>query len=837
MNRLTACAFVFTMAVGVALADDAGFQDRIWPLLESRCVKCHGVEKQKGDLRLDSREAALRGGETGPALVPGKPEESLLIKLVHHADKDRTMPPKEKLKEKEIALLETWIKAGAPWTPVKSKEPAAEIAAAKGEKLGDAWSDPRNPIVKIFHGERLDLWSLKQSTIAPPPAAAANPIDAFFPSQTPAAIDPRSLIRRLTFDITGLPPTPEEVQAFTENWAAISIENRASRIANLIGRLLDSPRYGEHWARMWLDVVRYSDSNGFDWDEFRPLAWRFRDYVIRSFNADKSFDRFTREQLAGDELVPGAPRDSAEQEALVATGYLRLGPWDNSAGGFGEQERVRQQMLNDLVETTGAAFLGLSMSCCRCHDHKTDPMSHADYYRMRAFFEPVKFRDDLPVDLAPEQERLNKEIAAYEKRLAQAREAREKVIAPTRERLRAERVARLSKEEQSLLQTPAKKQDKSAKKKIEGLEKKVTPPDEEVKKALSEEEQRKLAEADKHVQEAKAAPKPSLTFALLTTDAEEPAKPARVLFQGQLNDPREEVEPGVPSILDPNPAVMPAVLRPKSTGRRSALADWIASAENPLTARVIVNRVWQSYFGEGLVATPNDFGFAGAPPKNPALLDWLAREFVREGWSLKKLHRLILTSAEYQRERPQGPRRLSAEQLRDAMLAVSGRLQESNGGPPLWPSLPEEVLKANPAFLDDNKEKTKGWYPSPPEKLNVRSIFLVQKRTVPVPFMATFDLPDNATSCGRRITSTVAPQALTLLNNPFVVECSKSFANRVKNQAGEECNAQISRAFAMALQREPAAEELTTCRQFVEQHSLAEFCRALLNLNEFAYIR
>jgi hypothetical protein len=339
------------------------------------------------------------------------------------------------------------------------------------------------------------------------------------------------------------------------------------------------------------------------------------------------------------------------------------------------------------------------------------------------------------------------------------------------------------------------------------------------------------------VQEAKAAPKPSLTVALVATDSEEPPKPTHIFFQGQLTEPREEVVPGLPSILNPNPAVMPAVLRPKSTGRRSALADWIATPQNPLTARVIVNRVWQAYFGSGLVATPNDFGFAGARPANPALLDWLAREFVREGWSLKKLHRLIVTSAVYRQDRPQTPRRLSAEQLRDAMLTVSGKLQPFEGGPPVWPSLPDEVLKANPAFLDDNKEKTKGWYPSPPEKLYVRSVYLVQKRTVPVPMMATFDLPDNATSCGRRITSTVAPQALTLLNNPFVVECTKSFAERVKADAGEDCTAQVNRAFALALQREPASDEATACRHFLDEHSLPELCRALMNVNEFVYLR
>jgi hypothetical protein len=295
------------------------------------------------------------------------------------------------------------------------------------------------------------------------------------------------------------------------------------------------------------------------------------------------------------------------------------------------------------------------------------------------------------------------------------------------------------------------------------------------------------------------------------------------------------VEPGFLSALDPNPAKIRAIANKKSTGRRLTLAEWIASPQNPLTARVLVNRVWQGYFGEGLVATPNDFGLAGARPANPELLDWLAGEFVRGGWSMKKLHRLVATSATY-RQSARLPRRLSAEQLRDALLAVSGLLTNKAGGPPVWPDLPPEILQANPAFLDDNAEKTKSWYPSPKPEQNVRSIYLVQKKTVRVPFMETFDLPENSISCARRTESTVAPQALSLLNSPLAVEAARAFAARVKHEAGETQDAQIRRAFRLAFQRAPARDELAACLRLAGRRDLTEVCRALLNLNEFIYV-
>ena len=864
------------IAVSAASSEaDQHFTDKVWPLLESRCVSCHGPDKVKGNLRLDSRDAILKAGESGErAVVPGKPSESLLLHAVMHSKKDLEMPPKEKLTTNDIAVLERWIRDGAPWP--KATALAATPKLVPGEKIGDAWSDKRNPIVRIFGGQRLDLWSLKPVQRVEPPAVknkrwARTPLDRFALARfeasgitPPREADKRTLVRRLYFDLNGLPPTPEQMELFLA-------DKRADAYERLVDELLASPSYGEHWARAWLDVIRYSDSNGFDWDEFRPKAWRFRDYVIRSFNADKPFDRFIREQLAGDELLDGPPRDAAEQDALIATTYLRLGPQDNSAGAFNEQDRARAEWMADLTETTGSAFLGLTMSCCRCHDHKYDPISQADHFRLRAFFEPVKYADDTPLDIAAEQEAIRAHNQSLDTKIKPLVQQRDDILVGIKKRMRDERFAKLTPEEKLLLDTPKAQWTNDLKSKIEGIEKKIEPGDKEVKSALKGDEKSKHDAVEKEIAGLKKQRR-EFTLGLLAADDKEKVRLTRILFQGDHKAEREAVEPGFLSALDPNPAKIQAVANKKSTGRRLTLADWIASPQNPLTARVLVNRVWQGYFGEGLVATANDFGLAGAQPENPELLDWLVSEFVRNGWSMKMLHRLVVTSAVYWQRSGEEvisepvnsesvfgkktpaatdalntdslitspftrqPRRLSAEQLRDSLLAVSGLLTNKAGGPPVWPDLPPEILQANPAFLDDNETKTKGWYPSPKVEQNVRSIYLVQKRTVRVPFMETFDLPENSASCARRNESTVAPQALSLLNSPLAVEAARSFSRRVVAEVGGSPQRQIERAFQLAFQRRPAKSEVEACLRIVRERSLAEVCRALLNLNEFIYV-
>ena len=821
-------------------ADDADrlFSEKVWPLLDSRCVSCHGPDKVKGSLRLDSREAVLKAGESGQAaVVPGKPADSLLLHAVMHSKKDLEMPPKEKLTTNDIAVLERWIRDGARWPKSTALSAAPKLRA--GERLGDAWSDKRNPIVRIFGGQRLDLWSLKPVKRVEPPAVknkrwARTTLDRFALARLEATgitpsreADKRTLARRLYFDLTGLPPSPEQMERFLA-------DKRADAYERLVDELLAAPSYGEHWARAWLDVIRYSDSNGFDWDEFRPKAWRFRDYVIRSFNADKPFDQFIREQLAGDELLDGPPKNVTEQDALIATTYLRLGPQDNSAGAFNEQDRARAEWMADLTETTSSAFLGLTMSCCRCHDHKYDPISQADHFRLRAFFEPVKYADDTPLDIAVEQEAIRAHNWSLDEKLKPVVQQRDDILAGIKRQIRGERVAKLTPDEKLLLAVPKEQRTNDLKSKIEGVEKKVEPSDKEVKAALKGDEKSRHETLEKEIAALKKQRR-EFTLGLLASDNTEKIRVTKILFQGDHKAEREAVEPGFLSALDPNPATIHAGANKKSTGRRLTLADWIASPQNPFTARVLVNRVWQGYFGEGLVATANDFGLAGARPENPELLDWLAGEFVRGGWSMKRLQRLVVTSAVY-RQSSRPPRRLSAEQLRDSLLAVSGLLTNKAGGPPVWPDLPPEVLQANPAFLDDNETKTKGWYPSPKAEQNVRSIYLVQKRTVRVPFMETFDLPENSASCARRNESTVAPQALSLLNSPLAVEAARSFSRRVISESGEDPSRQIERAFHLAFQRRPAKSELEACLHIARERSLAEVCRALLNLNEFIYV-
>jgi mono/diheme cytochrome c family protein len=769
---------------------DSHFTNKVKPLLTRRCIACHGEEKAEGGLRLDTRAATLKGGESGPAAVVGKPAESLLLQAVEQTHEHLKMPPKERLSEPEVATLSSWIRDGLPWPAVAPSAPALSHTT---EQIGDAWTDPRNPVARVFGGQRLDLWSLKAVRRPELPTVAdrawpVSAIDRFVLARIEAAgitpppsADPRTLARRLYFDLTGLAPTNDEVAKYAAAVEQLGIDSATD---SLVETLLSSSRFGEHWARLWLDVVRYSDSNGFDWDEYRPQSWRFRDYVIRSLNADKPFDQFIREQLAGDELLAGPPQSEDEQDSLIATGFLRLGPHDNAAGLFDEQDRSRAELLADVTETTGGAFLGLTLSCCRCHDHKYDPLLQADHYRFRAFFAAMKFADDLALDLADAQAAIRQHNEAVDAEVA-----------------------------------PLKKEFEALKKSRKEQRQKLT-------KQIEEIETRRRA----------------YTHGLLMTDRKEEIPVTAVLFQGDHKVPRDAVEPAFLSIWNPQPAPLVPSLSSETTGRRLTLANWIASPDNPFTARVFVNRVWTSLMGQPLVATPNDFGLAGATPSDPELLDWLASEFMQQGWSIKTLIRQIATSAAYRQRSSfnqnhfhlRQPRRLTAEQLRDATLQISGLLTAMTEGPAIWPDLPQEVLDSNPAFLDDNALKVKGWYPSPKAEQYARSLFLIQKRNTRIPILEAFDLPDNSTPCARRNVSTVAPQAMTLMNSPLAVDAAHAFSERLPTASSS--SEQVQAAFRMALQRDPLPEEQAACERLLKDRGPVDLCRVLLNLNEFAYI-
>ncbi len=820
------------------------FALHIAPTLEGRCLKCHGPARQEGDLRLDTQEAALLGGRNGPAIVTGDLEKSLIFKRICHLDMKRVMPPRNPLTDIKIAAFKKWILDGAYWPRDLMHR---DVAPAPAEPIRDAWSDPRNPIVKLFGGKRLDLWSLKPVSHAEPPAVQnvswpRNPVDKFIlakvesgNSRPAVEADRRTLARRLYFDLTGMPPTPQEIETFVR-------DNSPDAHANLVDKLLKSPEYGEHWGRYWLDVVHYSDSNGFDYDEFRPNAWRFRDYVIKSLNDDKPFDQFVREQLAGDEMVAEYPQTSEDQDRLIASAYLRIGPYDNSSSIFGERDLCHFQVMSDIVETTGAAFLGMTLSCSRCHDHKTDPISQADYYRLRAFFEGVVVHDDVPLDLPPKQQAILQERQVIEAKKQEIADFQESVEG----RVRQMKIAALPASDRAVLEAAGEGDAPGSDVKVNLIRKLLKIHPEEVEAEITPEEklQRAKLAGELKTMEGNRA---TFTAGFIATDVGHWLPQTHVFEKGDFRRPKDAVEPGIFSVLNPNPIPPAHSVRAHSSGRRTALADWILSPDNPLTARVIVNRIWQQHFGTGIVATPNDFGFSGSRPSHPELLDWLAREFVKEGWSLKKLHRLLLTSATYRQGlaeksgdnslfNGQAPRRLTAEALRDSLLSVSGLLLPERGGPPRWPALSEETKSSNPGLLVENGEKTRGWYPSPPDQVNVRTIYLVQKRSLHVPMLETFDQPENTTSCGRRNVSTVAPQALTLLNNNFTIEVAKAFASRVEKDVGNDPDAQIEDTFELALQRHPNAEEKASSKELLQQYGLASLCRVLVNLNEFIYV-
>ncbi|MFM7039722.1 MAG: PSD1 and planctomycete cytochrome C domain-containing protein [Planctomycetaceae bacterium] len=781
-------------------------------ILRSRCQSCHGPQQQEGELRVDSLKALQTGGSRGPALTsPDAAVSSLLLRSVVGDDPDLQMPPKQPLTQSEVTVLKLWLEAGVPWPE------ASEADTVLPPDTGSALADPRNPIHQLFGGERLTLWSLRPLQPAEVLDSSGHPIDHILQAElaehglqfSPPA-DRRTLLRRASLDLTGLLPTAADVQQFATDTAADAWERA-------IDRLLGSPQYGERQARLWLDVVRYADTNGYERDEFRPEMWRYRDYVVRSFNADKPFSQFVREQLAGDELAGTAPETTADVDALIATGFLRLGQWDSTAAIFQEEPRLQAEIQADLTNTTASAFLGLTMSCCQCHDHKYDPLSQADHYRLRAFFASATPRNDLaaaPADVRQRIETVNAGIEARRTALQKERDALDEQSTDARSRLQ---------------------------KQLEDLQSQLLSHD----------------------------------HALGVVDRTDGIPVTRILAQGDFGSPGDETLPGFPSVLDPHPAVI-AAPRQGTTGRRLALADWIVSPGNPWAARVFVNRIWQQHFGRGLVATANDFGITGSTPVHLPLLDWLASEFIRSGWSVKSLHRMILTSAAWQQQsanpgRPfaathpdpenhlfwrQNLRRLDAETVRDVLLQTSALLREKSGGPPVWPPVPQELLEAQPAILEalEGKDdgRRQGWYTDPVDETDVRSLYLVRKRCLPIPFLQVFDLPDTTSSCARRDETVVAPQAIMLLNSPETARCCTALAERVRLACGgqtsellkENPQAVVDAACHIMFQRSADEDEQTRAIAFLRQlgdsagpdTALKEFCRALLNTNEFLYV-
>jgi hypothetical protein len=672
-------------------------------------------------------------------------------------------------------------------------------ATAANKKDHWAWTPPARP----------KLPAVKDT------AWVRSPVDAFILAKleaaglTPApAASREQLLRRVTLDLIGLPPTPADIDAFLADkspqaWACV------------VDRLLASPHYGERWGRHWLDLARYADSNGFEFDEPRPDAWRYRDYVIAAFNADKPYDRFIAEQLAGDELFPD------QADALIATGFNLLGPDMTDAS---DQARRRQDTFNDMTDTTGLVFLGLTLGCARCHDHKFEPILQSDYYRLQAFFTPASFRRDLPIASSRERAAYDAASQQYTSLVKPIQEKLSRLEAPYRLRLLEKRLARLADEAQAAHRTPPEKRTAGQKALVEKTDRLLVLSPQAVIDSMTPEDRRLHKDYRDDLSKFDDRRPVPLPVAMgLKDTAGEPAK-TFVLERGEFGQRGDEVKPGFPGVLstdrEPKPAQI-TPLRPNSTGRRVALARWIADKDNPLTARVLINRLWQYHFGRGLVGTPSDFGVRGERPTQPELLDWLATEFTANGWSIKHMHRLMLTSSTYQQSsKPYKPEaqardpdnrllarfplsRLNAEAIRDSILAVGGRLDRRMGGPGT----------ANRAR---------------------RSVYLTARRNLRDSFLLTFDLPDSTLSCPKRERSTTAPQALTLLNAEEVAASARALAAQLDRES--EINTRITEVYRRILGRRPSVEETNEAKSFLARSPLSEFCRALFNVNEFVYL-
>ncbi|HEY2786202.1 MAG TPA: PSD1 and planctomycete cytochrome C domain-containing protein [Fimbriiglobus sp.] len=743
-------AALFVCLPGTAIAAD--FAKEIQPLFAKHCVACHGPEKQKGGLRLDRKTDALRGGDSGRVIVPRAAAKSLLYRYVAGLEKETVMPPEgPRLTAAEVAALKTWIEGGAIWPD-------------DGSAAADA---------KIW-------WSF-QPVIRPTVPAGGNPIDAFVRAKlaekglapSPEA-DRQTLARRLYFDLIGLPPTPEDVDAFIADRDPKAYEK-------LVDRLLASPRYGERWARHWLDVVHYGDTHGYDKDKPRPNAWPYRDYVIRSFNDDKPYTRFVREQVAGDVLYPGT------RDGIEALGFLAAGPWDFIGHAELPESKIDGQVArhldrDDVVANTVNTFLSLTVQCAQCHNHKFDPISQEDYYSLQAVFAAID-RADKPYDYDPAITTRRAALTArYQSAMAVGGAL---ATEPLRRAIAA-----------------------------------VPPP---------------------HYVYAGTVYTGSGTFVGTGAAGGKP-RPIFILARGNVTKPGKEVGPGGIESVPGGPARFTTA---KTDGqRRAALANWLTDKHNPFVWRSIVNRVWLYHFGRGIVDTPNDFGRMGQRPTHPELLDWLACEFRDNGQSLKRLHKLIVTSATYRQASTATPaglaadagdrfyarqtrRKLDAEAVRDSILAVAGRLDLTMYGPGFQDFViqkPEHSPHYEYQLADPDDSKA-----------HRRAVYRFVVRSKSHPFLAALDCADPSISVDKR-TETITPQqALAQLNDRLVLTMARHFAARVKKLAPDP-RGQVAAAFRLATARHPTDEEIELLTKYAVTYGMDNACRVILNLSEFAFV-
>jgi len=799
-----------------------------------------------GDLNLESRDGFLKGGKHGAAVVAGNASESSLYRHLT-GQLQPLMPLGGHLTEAQNGVFKAWIDAGAQWDSGVTLTSAAKSGAPK------------------FTDAQKNYWFFQPVAKPAVPKVAANPIDAFIVAalekkgirQNPRA-DKITLLRRASLDLIGLPPTPEETQAFLA-------DESPDAFAKVVDRLLASPHYGERWGREWLDLARYADTNGFKADEVRPDIWRYRDYVIQAFNDDKPYDRFIREQIAGDELYP------ASVEAHIATGFLRHYTDETNAPSM---EQRREELLMNITDTVGSAFMGMTFGCAKCHDHKFDPILHKDYYRLQSFFANVRAEDQyIPLSGAGLAD-VNARQAEWEAKTKDIREEIRNMLAPIAKADADVYMQRFFEGTREAINTPPEKRTPyQALLAFQGLPQ-VTFKDEALAAKLKPEQKQRFDQLAAQLKGFDSL-KPHPPQAQIVIDNGAEAPPTYVLAGGNWNTPKEEVRPGFLSILDASDVkVAPPAGNAASTGRRSALANWLADAKNPLTARVMVNRIWQGHFGTGIVASSSDFGVMGDRPVNPQLLDYLAASFVENGWSVKKLHRAIMLSDTYQESSlaqeaaaaadPDNkllwryPRhRAEGEVVRDSMLLVSGRLNLKMGGPGVRPELPAGVNATGYAGWPAEKDEAEA---------RRRSVYVFVKRVLTYPMFESFDAPSSEESCPRRFSTVQPSQALTLMNDAYVLDWSRALAGRVLNDGGLSPDQQIDRAWRLAFSRAPKTEERQAVAEFLGKQStliagrlarnekvilpdrmpegmeparaaaFVDFCHSLLSSNEFLYI-
>ncbi|MFO1482272.1 MAG: PSD1 and planctomycete cytochrome C domain-containing protein [Verrucomicrobiaceae bacterium] len=868
------------LAVSSLHAEDAEalFVRRVWPLFQEKCLACHGNDEKKikGDYDMRTLESATKGGESEvKALVPGKPEESplYLASTRQHEDDWEPMPPKEadKLYAEQLAWIKDWIAGGAPWPDEAKRNAIAKANAAK-------WSAEDGITVKTT-GALSPEWANRRykpealwgyQPVRKPEIRMTNddhPVDALLAVKNPAPeADARTFIRRATFDLTGLPPTPEEIEAFEKAFA----QNADAATKALIDRLLESPHYGERMARHWLDVVRYADSSGFANDYERGNAWRYRDYVVRSFNADKPYDQFIKEQIAGDEMKLNDP------EMLIAVGFLRMGPWELT--GMEVAKVARQRFLDDVTNSVGETFLAHSLQCARCHDHKFDPVPTHDYYSIQACFGTTQLAERPAPFLKAENTKGFEEKKYLETRFAEhvaALQALDDKALRNADQWFADKKLDRTKWDKTLAESRAfiksGKNFGARTKNFAGvfevarmkMQKQEIPEDQYPPKLVGfgPEDFGNERVAKKGLERLRWELDRYEPFAFSVYDGVTPQMtsvyapmrmPADRMTNGELEqtailgggDPFSPVKPVKPGVL----SILSNVKFPDAVeGRRTSLANWIANAENPLTTRAIVNRLWLWHFGQAIAGNPNNFGSTGKKPTHPELLDFLAATLVEKKWSIKEMHRLIMTSAAYRRSSnaegsastpartdPQTadksvraplsredaeksyavfkPRRLMAEELRDAMLSITGELNPAMGGIPNRPEINIEVAMQPRMVMGTFAA---AWVPNPlPQQRHRRSLYALKIRGLRDPFMEVFNEPAPDFSCEARDVSTVTPQVFSLFNGQASYDRALALANRVMKEKTTDA---IGRVFELTFGRKPSADEKVLCEAHWKQ--------------------